>query len=133
MHVYTQTCTHTHTHTHTHTLHLCVFSLLVDEKVSSTTIVVIKRPKFIYLFIGFFFPRDRVSLYRLSWNSLCRPGWPQKSACLCLPSAGIKGVSHHGPATSQISTCNSFGTCICLMVYFVAVVKTAPVYDKHKK
>ena len=33
----------------------------------------------------------------LSWNSLCRPGWPwtQKSACLCLPSAGIKGVHHH--------------------------------------
>jgi hypothetical protein len=26
-----------------------------------------------------------------------RPGWPQtqKSACLCLPSAGIKGVCHH--------------------------------------
>jgi hypothetical protein len=32
-----------------------------------------------------------------SWNSLCRPGWPrtQKSACLCLPSAGVKGVRHH--------------------------------------
>ncbi|GAB1295070.1 Translocation protein SEC63 homolog [Apodemus speciosus] len=28
---------------------------------------------------------------------LCRPGWPrtQKSACLCLPSAGITGVRHH--------------------------------------
>jgi hypothetical protein len=33
----------------------------------------------------------------LSWNSFCRPGWPQtqKSACLCLPSAGIKGMCHH--------------------------------------
>jgi hypothetical protein len=33
----------------------------------------------------------------LSWNLLCRPGWPrtQKSACLCLPSARIKGVRHH--------------------------------------
>jgi hypothetical protein len=33
----------------------------------------------------------------LSWNSLCRPGWPrtQKFACLCLSSAGIKGVRHH--------------------------------------
>jgi hypothetical protein len=30
-------------------------------------------------------------------NSLCRPGWPwiQKSACLCFPSAGIKGVGYH--------------------------------------
>jgi hypothetical protein len=39
----------------------------------------------------FFFPvfRDRVSL--------CSLGWPrtQKSACLCLPSAGIKVVRHH--------------------------------------
>jgi hypothetical protein len=41
--------------------------------------------------------RDRISLYSPGWNSLCRPGWPrtQKSACLCLPSAGIKGVCHH--------------------------------------
>jgi hypothetical protein len=32
----------------------------------------------------------------LSWNSLCRPGWPwiQKSTCLCLPSAGLKVVRH---------------------------------------
>jgi hypothetical protein len=34
---------------------------------------------------------------RLSWSSLCRLCWPrtQKSACLCLSSAGIKGVHHH--------------------------------------
>ena len=37
----------------------------------------------------------------LSWNSVCRPDWPptHKSACLCLPSAGIKGVCHYEPAT----------------------------------
>ena len=31
------------------------------------------------------------------FNSLCRPGWPrtQKSVCLCLLSARIKGVCHH--------------------------------------
>jgi hypothetical protein len=36
----------------------------------------------------------------LSWNSLCRPGWPrtQRFTCLCLPSAGIKGMCHHCPA-----------------------------------
>jgi hypothetical protein len=54
---------------------------------------------FTFIFI-FWFSRDRVSLCSqpwLSWNALCRPGWPrtQKSACLCLPSAGIKGVRHH--------------------------------------
>ena len=40
----------------------------------------------------------------LSWNSLCRPGWPQtqKSACLCLPCAGIKGVRHHHPAQTVL-------------------------------
>jgi hypothetical protein len=33
----------------------------------------------------------------MSWNSLCRPGWPQtlRSACLCLLGAGIKGMRHH--------------------------------------
>jgi hypothetical protein len=49
----------------------------------------------------FGFSRQGFSLQPwLSWNSLCRPGWPgtQKSACLCLPSAGIKGVRHHHPA-----------------------------------
>ena len=50
---------------------------------------------FIFCFfeIGFF----HVALAVLK---LCRPGWPQtqKSACLCLPSAGIKGVCHHRPA-----------------------------------
>jgi hypothetical protein len=55
---------------------------------------------FTYLFIYWFFLRQGFSVYPwLSWNSLCRPGWPQtqKSACLCLPSAGIKGVCHHAP------------------------------------
>ena len=30
-------------------------------------------------------------------TSSCRPGWAQtqRSTCLCLPSAGIKGVQHH--------------------------------------
>jgi hypothetical protein len=36
----------------------------------------------------------------LSWNSLCRSGWPptHKSACLCLLSVGIKGMCHRCPA-----------------------------------
>jgi hypothetical protein len=42
--------------------------------------------------------RDGFSVHPwLSWNSLCRPGWSptQKSACLCLPSAGINSVHHY--------------------------------------
>jgi hypothetical protein len=44
--------------------------------------------------------RDKVSLYSPGCpraHSVDRPGWPgtQKSACLCLPSAGIKGVRNH--------------------------------------
>jgi hypothetical protein len=53
---------------------------------------------FVFCFV---FSRQGFSVYLwLFWNSLCRPGWPrtQKSTCLCLPSAGIKGVRHHCPA-----------------------------------
>ena len=41
----------------------------------------------------------------MSWNSLCRPGWPgiQKSSSLCLSSAGIKDVHHHLPAPTRNS------------------------------
>jgi hypothetical protein len=57
---------------------------------------------FIYLFIFVFW--DRVSLCSPGCprTHFCRPGWPwtQKSACLSLPSAGIKGVRHHHQAIS---------------------------------
>jgi hypothetical protein len=35
----------------------------------------------------------------LSWNSLCRPGWPrtQKSPCLCFLSTRIKSAHNHCP------------------------------------
>jgi hypothetical protein len=52
----------------------------------------------LFFFFFFGFSRQGFSVYPwLSWNSLCRLGWPrtQKFACLCLPSAGIKGVCHH--------------------------------------
>jgi hypothetical protein len=41
--------------------------------------------------------QDRVSLYSPGCPGAHFGGWPrtQKSACLCLPSAGIKGVCHH--------------------------------------
>jgi hypothetical protein len=51
----------------------------------------------VFIIIALFFLRQGFSVKPwLFWNSLCRPGWPrtQKSTCLCLPSAGIKGVHH---------------------------------------
>jgi hypothetical protein len=47
-----------------------------------------------FVFVLFYFLRQGFSVQSwLSWNSLCRPGWPrtQKSACVCLPSTGITG------------------------------------------
>jgi hypothetical protein len=49
---------------------------------------------FVCLFVFGFFEAGFlcVALVWLSWNSLCRPGWPptQKSACLCLTGARLK-------------------------------------------
>jgi len=46
----------------------------------------------------------------LSWNSLCRPGWPQtqRSACLCLLNAEIKGMCYHHPASTESLICTLF-------------------------
>ena len=56
-----------------------------------------------FFFISFFFLvfRGRVSLYSPGCpETHSRPGWTliQKSTCLCLPHAGIKGMCHHCPA-----------------------------------
>ena len=55
------------------------------------------------VFFFFNFLRQGFSVYPwLSWRSLCRPGWSrtQKSACLYLPSAGIKAVCYHCQAVN---------------------------------
>ena len=52
----------------------------------------------LFFFFFFFFPRQGFTMQpQLSWNTLCRRGWPQtqRFTCLCLPSAGSKGVHHH--------------------------------------
>ena len=57
----------------------------------------------VVFFFLFIFLRKGLSLNTwLYCNTHCSPGWPQtqKSACLCLPGAGIKGVCHHCPALS---------------------------------
>jgi hypothetical protein len=60
---------------------------------------------FFFFFFGFLRQGFSVKPW-LSWISLCRPGWPQtqKSACLCLPSAGITGVYHHCPTLCMFLT-----------------------------
>jgi hypothetical protein len=56
------------------------------------------------LFVCVFFKTGFLCIALPVWNSSCRPGWPrtQKSTCLCLPSAGIKGVHHHCPAVVNL-------------------------------
>jgi hypothetical protein len=41
----------------------------------------------------------------LSWNLIYRPSWPwtQRSTCLCLESARIKGVHYHHPTLMLFS------------------------------
>ena len=69
----------------------------------------LQHPSFSLHFVFFCFLRQGFSVQPwLSWNSLCRPGWPrsQKSICLCLPSARIKGLNY--PSSSQHT--HSFST-----------------------
>jgi hypothetical protein len=64
----------------------------------------------------------------MSWNSLCRPGWPrtQKSAYLFFPSAGIKGVRHHARppwyfSISLKSTNQAYVAILCLFLPLLPV------------
>jgi hypothetical protein len=64
--------------------------------ITITNLILLVFCLFVCLFVCF--SRQGFSVYPwLSWNSLCRPGWPrtQKSTCLCLPSAVIKGMHPH--------------------------------------
>jgi hypothetical protein len=85
----------------------CFLNLLINTSLGHVSDIGYYISLYIYLFI-FGFSRQGFSVEPwLSWNSLCRPGWPQtqKSACLCLPSAGIKGVCHH--CSAYITILNS--------------------------
>jgi hypothetical protein len=78
--------------------HQWSFRAMVSENVIQLCTFSVTSKFFFFLF--WFFSRQGFSVYPwLSWNSFCRPGrpWTQKSACLCLPSAGINGVHHHAP------------------------------------
>lgn len=52
---------------------------------------------FLWFFFCFFFPKTRLlCTWRLSWNLLYSPGWPQIqiSSCLCLLRGKDKGLCH---------------------------------------
>jgi hypothetical protein len=57
-------------------------------------------------FFFWFFETGFLCIALAVLDSLCRPGWPrtQKSTCLCLPSAGTKGVRHHAGLFLKIQT-----------------------------
>jgi hypothetical protein len=63
-----------------------------------------------------FSPEDRVSLCNSAGcpGTLCRPGWfqTQRSTCLCLSSAGIKGVRHQ-PRLNHILLTGYFLVSLC--------------------
>jgi hypothetical protein len=55
---------------------------------------------FFFVFVFVVVLRQSLNKYPcLSWNSLCRPGWHgthlTEIYCLCLSSAGIKGMWHY--------------------------------------
>ena len=81
---------------------------LVPHRYRSVMTHCLKKPKNLkpskttqsfFLFCFVFWGRMYQWFWSLFWHSLCRLGWPppQGSTCLCLPSAGIKGVRHRCP------------------------------------
>jgi hypothetical protein len=106
---------HKHMHASTQKQHL--------KCQNSVFFIPVKLSMFGYLFFFevFWFFETGFLCIALSWNSLCRPGWPgtQKSTCLCLPSAGIKGVRHHHPANVWISYKHEFTSHFLFYCYLV--------------
>ena len=73
-------------------------SIMYTHSIQEHSTIVKGNFLFCFLWFGFVF-QDKISLYSPgnSWNSLCRPGWPQTRK-MYLPlslRAGIKGICHH--------------------------------------
>ena len=84
---------------HRHTQVCCVFAAIWCLFVCLQLSLVF----FVCLFV--FFKTGFPCIAWLSWNSLCRPGWPptQKSTCLLLPSDGITGLHNNCPPYSFLN------------------------------
>jgi hypothetical protein len=86
-------------------------------------------------FFGFWFFQDRVSLYSTGCpgtHFVDQAGLEtQKSACLCLPSAGIKGVRHHArQRIFLITTCMGWFTLHALLS---SICRDSIERETHKK
>ena len=59
---------------------------------------------------------------------LCRPGWPQtqRSTCLCLLSAGIKGMCHRAWPKEHLSLTEDPGSIPCTHMMTLLSVAPAP-------
>jgi hypothetical protein len=107
---------------------LWYFSEMVGVTTLSSYLNIVSCLLGLLFFFLFSFSRQGFSVkHWLSWNSVCRPGWPQtqKSACLCLLSAGIKGVCHHCPSLNRTSNFDFLMVfvhmciCVCLVHPFL--------------
>jgi hypothetical protein len=80
-----------------------------------------------YYHLCVFWDRFSVQQPWLSWNSFCRPGWPQtqRPTSLCIQNAGIKGV-WHDTHTPLIYICN---ICIHTHIYtYIYIVENIYIY-----
>ena len=86
-----QTDVHTHTHTRAGGIWMCMLQWCALTQILRSLNTFLLSEKVLYCFV---FTQTVSLLCWLSFNSLCRPGWPrtQRSPCHCLLSAGIKGV-----------------------------------------
>jgi hypothetical protein len=95
IHIYTHTHTHTHIHTHIHIYtYICIYIIIY---------IIAQYFLNLYLFIYLFFLRQGFSVYPcLSWNLLCRPGWPQFRN---LPASASQMLGLKAGATTYVHRC----------------------------
>jgi hypothetical protein len=90
---FTYMCACMYTHTHTHTLYIYIMCVCVCVCVCVCMYVCVHIFRFFET--GFLY----IALAVLELNFVDQAGLELRNpACLCLPSAGIKGVRHHRPA-----------------------------------
>jgi hypothetical protein len=77
------------------------------------------------------FEAEFLCVPQLSWNLFCRPGWlrTQRSVCLCLPSARIKGKCHH----TWLEHIVCLFICFKISLFILCVCAQCCCLQKHQK